>query len=117
MVLEQAALTHDIERIFRSKKSEKTFQNDEGAKQHIGEEEGEGERTSSTSSTSTSISWEGQAALSPQTVSRFPRKELDVVAHLTSSSPAVRNSMRWAEDKAILRWEDIPDSGTDPQRG
>ena len=26
MVLEQAALTHDIERIFRSKKSEKTFQ-------------------------------------------------------------------------------------------
>jgi len=35
MVLEQAALTHDIERIFRSKKSEKTFQNDEGAKQHM----------------------------------------------------------------------------------
>ena len=33
------------------------------------------------------------------------------------SSPAVRNSMRWAEDKAILRWEGIPDSGTDPQRG
>ena len=32
MVLEQAALTHDIERIFRSKK---TFQNDEGAKQHM----------------------------------------------------------------------------------
>ena len=35
MILEQAALTHDIERIFRSKKSEKTFQNDEGAKQHM----------------------------------------------------------------------------------
>ena len=33
--VEQAALTHDIERIFRSKKSEKTFQNDEGAKQHM----------------------------------------------------------------------------------
>jgi hypothetical protein len=32
MILEQAALTHDIERIFRSKK---TFQNDEGAKQHM----------------------------------------------------------------------------------
>jgi hypothetical protein len=39
MVLEQsvekASLTHDIERIFRSKTSEKTFQNDEGAKQQI----------------------------------------------------------------------------------
>ena len=32
MVLEQAALTHDIERIFRSKKKN---QNDEGAKQHM----------------------------------------------------------------------------------
>jgi hypothetical protein len=31
MILEQAALTHDIERIFRSKKK----QNDEGAKQHM----------------------------------------------------------------------------------
>ena len=35
MALEQAALTRDIERILRSKKSEKTFQNDEGAKQHM----------------------------------------------------------------------------------
>jgi len=31
MILEQATLTYDIERIFRSKK----FQNDEGAKQHM----------------------------------------------------------------------------------
>jgi hypothetical protein len=31
MILEQAALTHDIERIFRRKK----IQNDEGAKQHM----------------------------------------------------------------------------------
>ena len=35
MILEQAALTHDIERIFRSKKFSK-FQNDEGAPQHMG---------------------------------------------------------------------------------
>ena len=34
MILEQAALAHDIERIFRSKRIPK-FQNDEGATQHM----------------------------------------------------------------------------------
>jgi len=34
MILEQAALTHDIERIFRSKRISK-FQNDEGVTQHM----------------------------------------------------------------------------------
>ena len=115
MVLEQAALTHDIERIFRSKKSEKTFQNDEGAKQHM-------------APSTSQVAWTFVRVALSNRSKIDGRKDtpnffisigvgLDVVAHLTSSSPAVRNSMRWAEDKAILRWEDIPDSGTDPQRG
>ena len=42
-VLEQATLTHDIERIFRSKK----IQNDEGAKQHMAPPGGSTDITSS----------------------------------------------------------------------
>ena len=43
MILEQATLTYDIERIFRSKK----FQNDEGAKQHMAPPGGSTDITSS----------------------------------------------------------------------